>query len=411
MTKKALPTPWTVKFKIHLNILLLNVSLFRDDAIASLMQAGEAAIEPLCQALNEGSFDRRYYAKKTLIKIGRAAVPHLLEALQHESRHIREFTAEALGEIGDRRAVLPLCKALKDKKWGVSSKAALALRSMRDARAVNDLCELMTEEEDFLRYQASEALTAIGEPSIPALKGLVTHKKQDVRFAVAATLLHLGMPEHLTLVCRAIVEGAWWNRINAAEALGKRTEECVVPALCQALEDSKTNVRVTAAKSLRIAGDERAIQALCMALKDSEYVVLVEAKAALLEMGDLQAILLRTLASAILTPAEKLDTLQILFDSRSHFEGFAFLRSWPSAEEYCRNILEVSADTAVQEGAQTVLLETRNRLDRETLGRAGSYEPPSDELLRAVLKSENKEQPDELMRASQSPDATEHGDA
>jgi HEAT repeat protein len=51
----------------------------------------------------------------------------LITALKDKSYDVRENAAEALGWIGDPRAIEPLQEALNDRHWGVKMKAENAL--------------------------------------------------------------------------------------------------------------------------------------------------------------------------------------------------------------------------------------------------------------------------------------------
>lgn len=73
-------------------------------------------VEGLIKALkfdapqNEG-YDIRRRATQALIKIGEPSVKSLIQALKIRRRHVREQVAQALGTIGDVRAVESLIQA------------------------------------------------------------------------------------------------------------------------------------------------------------------------------------------------------------------------------------------------------------------------------------------------------------
>jgi len=63
---------------------------------------------------------------ETLITIGKPAVPSLIELLQnHDTWMSSAFAADALGEIGDKRAIGPLADALEDPELGENAYRAL----------------------------------------------------------------------------------------------------------------------------------------------------------------------------------------------------------------------------------------------------------------------------------------------
>jgi hypothetical protein len=90
--------------------------------------------ESLVGALASADGVERRAARVQLEKIGRPAVPALLEALRSRSERVRWEAAKALGEIADPRSAPALVKALEDEKAAVRWLAATALINLgRDA--------------------------------------------------------------------------------------------------------------------------------------------------------------------------------------------------------------------------------------------------------------------------------------
>src|SRR4030043_126453 len=73
-------------------------------------------------------------------------VEGLIEALKDKDESVRRLAAEALGEIGDARAVEPLIQALKDKDTWLRWCSAEALGEIGDARAVAPLIQALKEQ-------------------------------------------------------------------------------------------------------------------------------------------------------------------------------------------------------------------------------------------------------------------------
>ena len=59
--------------------------------------------------------------------------------------------------------------ALKDEDWAIREEAAMTLGTFRDPRAVGPLVGLLRDADRAVRQAAIDALTAIGEPSVPDL--------------------------------------------------------------------------------------------------------------------------------------------------------------------------------------------------------------------------------------------------
>ncbi|NVO65897.1 HEAT repeat domain-containing protein [Methanofollis tationis] len=84
-------------------------------------------------------------------------VAAFLKNLSHERPEYRWGAADALGRIGDERAVEPLIAAMKDPDPRVRKKAAWALGQIGDIRGQRPLLEAIRDEDDDVREIASEA--------------------------------------------------------------------------------------------------------------------------------------------------------------------------------------------------------------------------------------------------------------
>ncbi len=107
----------------------------------------------LIEALPDGSLGVRRAAAEALGRIGNdRAVDKLIEALQDKDSWVREAAAEALGRIGNERAVDKLIKALKNRRRvGVREAAAEALGNIGDKQAVDELVEALQDESSRVR--------------------------------------------------------------------------------------------------------------------------------------------------------------------------------------------------------------------------------------------------------------------
>jgi hypothetical protein len=91
------------------------------------------------------------------------AVSPLIDTLQHnQDGATRGGTAEALGMIGDRQAVLPLIAAMQDPSWTYRRCAAEALGRLGDDRAVEPLIDQLSDD-----YCDDEAIDALGKLRSP----------------------------------------------------------------------------------------------------------------------------------------------------------------------------------------------------------------------------------------------------
>lgn len=87
----------------------------------------------------------------------------LFAALRHKDDDVRGDAANALGEIGDPRAVEPLASALKDETSHVRQLAAYALGDIGDQKAVEPLTQALRDENEYVQHAAEKALEEIKE--------------------------------------------------------------------------------------------------------------------------------------------------------------------------------------------------------------------------------------------------------
>lgn len=108
----------------------------------------------LIEQLNSEDWKVANKAEEKLAKIGKPAVPALLQALTGEATRARSHAADALGEIKDLRAVEPLIWALGVSAPATRKRAAGALGKIGDAKAVEPLSRLLSDPDKNVREAA-----------------------------------------------------------------------------------------------------------------------------------------------------------------------------------------------------------------------------------------------------------------
>lgn len=197
----------------------------RKRAASALGELKDAkAVEALCAALKDAQDDVRWYAAEALVRIGAPAVGPLCAALKDTYWELLPAVAEAPENFGISRYA--------------RRTAAEALGKIGDARAVEALCNALRDPDRYVCKNAAEALVRIGTPAVEPL---------------CAALLN-----------DAVLVG----RAAAAEALGKIGGAHAVEPLCAALKDENEDVRRAAAEALVEIGDARAVEPLIAAVKD-----------------------------------------------------------------------------------------------------------------------------------------------
>jgi HEAT repeat protein len=158
----------------------------RRAAAEALVKIGTPAIKPLIAALKNSSKDVRQTATEALVKIGDQAVESLCAALNDSDWNVHQAAAEALDKLNwkpDRNgtgayywiakrawqkcvevgapAVEPLCAALNDSDWNVHQAAAEALGKIGDRRAIPALRIALDAADSKLRDIALATLQEI----------------------------------------------------------------------------------------------------------------------------------------------------------------------------------------------------------------------------------------------------------
>jgi HEAT repeat protein len=192
------------------------------------------------------------------------AVEPLIKALQGNRPDLKAAAAVALGEMGDPRAVEPLIKEFRSRKksWGGTA-TAIALGRIGDKRAIGPLTEALADEEAYVREAAATALDNIGvEP-----KGLQDRLTYLIASGNREELIKIGQPAVKPLM-ESLAFHDWKGCILAADVLGQIGDPAAVEPLIKVLEHENSNVRAAAAKALIEIPDRRAMQPLERTLGD-----------------------------------------------------------------------------------------------------------------------------------------------
>jgi HEAT repeat protein len=205
------------------------------------------------------------------------------------ANQLNKEVASALGEIGDRKAVPVLVRLLKSRDNYTRMAAMDALGRLRAAEAVEPLIQLALDGglEPLLNKKAIEALGEIGDArAVPALVRMLTNERRGVSFYVESSfaLFQVGQPAADALL--AVLEGrdaelSRWAAEHgvlpasytskAAQILGdlreKRAADALVKQLAFTHEDPRIQaiVRMQAADALarmRVASAVKPVAAL-----------------------------------------------------------------------------------------------------------------------------------------------------
>jgi HEAT repeat protein len=210
----------------------------------------------------------RRAALEALVKIGMPAVDLLIAALKDKESEIRAAAAEALGNIGDARAVEPLVTLVEKRytDWGARYAAWEALGKIRGVSTVDSLIVLLKHNDWDVRESATTVLERISHRNLVggfqpveaqhAKEALQAYEKEKETYRKADHDLK-DLIEALGYKGDAFVEAG--VRAYAAEVLGKLGDSHAIPSLIAALKDDDENVRRSAVEALRKIPDARAV--------------------------------------------------------------------------------------------------------------------------------------------------------
>lgn len=208
------------------------------------------AVEPLIAALAAAQNDPPF-----------EAFDQFETGMGDENGLLRDRIVFALGKLGDPRAVDALIGALDDPGFYIRSSAIIALGRLRDQRGMEPLLALLTEGYE---VKAAKALAAIGGSQVIEALTTVLIEQQNY-------------PESL-----------WSSVAQALRTLHQSAPAILITKLRQA---ESLQERCHAAKALGLLGDPRSLDPLLTRLSDAEEEPLVRGAAAcaLGEMGDERA--------------------------------------------------------------------------------------------------------------------------
>jgi bilin biosynthesis protein len=205
----------------------------------------------------------------TLGKIGKPAIPFLLEALlNHANPVVRRASAKTLTLIADSDTVAPLVEALlNDEDTVVKGSAVGALARIGEA-SVSVLLEILASPEhpESTKGHAAWALAFIGTEAREHLYREVGSDSESVRAAVVGAIAKIaqdsGEAEAFAVLINALNDSSETVRCEAAAVLGNLAYKPAAVPLIELLHHPEGETRKAAALSLMKIKDESALAPL-----------------------------------------------------------------------------------------------------------------------------------------------------
>ncbi|HZS04641.1 MAG TPA: HEAT repeat domain-containing protein [Blastocatellia bacterium] len=232
-----------------------------------------------------------WQARNALASIGTSAVPRLIEALKDEDGYVREVAANALGKIGDKKAIEPLVCAMRYRDGQVyqdgedceaRTTAATALGEIGDRSVVGPLVQTLGDtlrNDGTLSGYIIKVLDSLGElqQAAPLLRESVESSLKDdatLAWHIIDALGKLRDSRVVPLLIK-ILDHADIDVHKSARSALVQIGQPAVPALIEVLLDKNIKWRASAANALKKIGDQRAFEPFINVLKDrsaDEYV-------------------------------------------------------------------------------------------------------------------------------------------
>lgn len=188
-----------------------------------------------------------------------------------DSLRLRCGAAQALGKIGDNRAIIPLMSILnnRDENYRLRLAVAESLGRLGDEYAVNPLIEILADEREksvYLKESAVKALGMLGdiralEPLIDILESKrgIRDKFNFLKEQIIEAIGRIGKSHQKaahTLI-RALTDEAPSIRLAAVEALGLMGDEACLDSLRERVLDENDEVAKAAVYAVyNLAGEE-----------------------------------------------------------------------------------------------------------------------------------------------------------
>ncbi|HEX3054018.1 MAG TPA: HEAT repeat domain-containing protein [Aggregatilineaceae bacterium] len=267
----------------------------------------QPTLEQLLHQLTEGDMHTSIAAHIQLMKLGEPAVEPLISIVQNpEKKELWWLAADALGHMGDRRAIEPLIDLLKNP---LSFDAILArkytvwaLAKLPDPKAVDVLIEMLHEvnsivDDGVIEYEpdietisaAISALTEIGD--LRALQPILDRFLEDDHYWEDGEFLRDWGEPAFNLLLEMLKSDNPTKRDVAAGLVGELGNLDAVEPLLETLKtDEDGEVRSSAAYALGRLGDSRAFDELLNALNDSNKHIRLSALYGLAGLQDKRAV-------------------------------------------------------------------------------------------------------------------------
>jgi HEAT repeat protein len=288
-------------------------------------------VQDIPSLIDQLSTEDSYPAQRTLVRIGKPAVPALVRALESAKDYVPELAAECLGAIGDASAADALMKKYR-APGGSDSIATAEAIGLLGTRTCLDalLAELVAADSDESLYAASAGVQRYGVKAFDVVAPLLDKEpKENAEIEILALLSLLDEKRATPHLLRALDDPVATIRMAACTELGYNRTREAAPRIARLLKDASAEVRISAIDALGWLGDPGSIELLAPLLKDSDEDIVATTAYALGNIIDRRSI-------AALEPIRAHESELVRDEVEFALER---LGVWANAEDFARNAL------------------------------------------------------------------------
>ncbi len=244
----------------------------------------------LCQYLSSPDITQRNLASEVLTKLGALSVDALCDAAHDPDHDVRKFAVDILGTIGDPRALHSLLMSLEDANQNVVCSAAEALGMLGSADALEALLATF-ETKAFARPQIIDALGQIGDTralpllveAIHANDPIVVYSAVEAMGSMHSRRVEPYLRELLVRGDEALQEAAIGSLIRVAHSVDHAVLDNLPVAIVQlclnkAIRSGDKKTKLFAIAELRHWEGPATVSVLLEALNDPDEEVMIAAR-------------------------------------------------------------------------------------------------------------------------------------
>jgi HEAT repeat protein len=209
--------------------------------------------------------------EKSILAMGKIAVPYLIEALSLPFENVKIVAARVINRLGDADEIIKLIPLLHDTSVHVQGESLEALKGINHDEMLPMILEMIEFGDEEISYSASEVLGSFPYFKFQHfLQKLISSSDPHKRKRAATLIGHSNNDVSPTMLYRLAKDENVAIRKQAIWALGIKTTSGAVKLLLEALSDPDEDVRIETVKTLAEYGEHAPLQEILGLLNTCE---------------------------------------------------------------------------------------------------------------------------------------------